>query len=63
MSGSGKSTLAAAVAPELAPLPGARVLRSDVTRKLLLGVAPETRLPAEAYNRDVTRRVYSALAA
>jgi predicted kinase len=61
LSGSGKSTLAAGLAPEIGLRPGARVLRSDVTRKLLLGAAPETRLPAEAYTPDVTRRVYDAL--
>ena len=61
LSGSGKSTLAASLAPELGLRPGARLLRSDVTRKLLLGAAPETRLPAAAYAPDVTRRVYAAL--
>jgi len=61
VSGTGKSTLAAALAPELGPRPGARVLRSDVTRKLLLGVAPETRLPASAYTRAISRRVYDTL--
>jgi len=45
LSGSGKSTLAAALAPAI----GARVLRSDVIRKRLFGVAPETPLPASAY--------------
>jgi uncharacterized protein len=61
LSGSGKSTLAAALAPELGLMPGARVLRSDVTRKLLLGADPETRLPPEAYTVDITHRVYQAL--
>ncbi len=61
LSGSGKSTLAAGLAPELGRRPGARLLRSDVTRKLALGAAPETRLPAEAYTPDITRRVYDAL--
>jgi uncharacterized protein len=61
LSGSGKSTLAAGLAPGIGLRPGARVLRSDVTRKLLLGAAPETRLPAEAYSSGVTRRVYDAL--
>ena len=61
MSGSGKSTLATALAPELGTRPGARVLRSDVTRKLLSGVAPETRLPANAYTRKMTREVYDTL--
>ena len=57
LSGTGKSTLAAA----LAPLLGARVLRSDVIRKRLFDVAPETRLPASAYTPRVSRRVYRTL--
>jgi uncharacterized protein len=61
LSGSGKSTVAAALAPELGLHPGARVLRSDVSRKLMLGAAPESRLPAEAYTPEITRRVYDAL--
>jgi aminoglycoside phosphotransferase family enzyme/predicted kinase len=61
LSGTGKSTLAAGLAPELGLRPGARVLRSDVTRKLLLGVDPEERLPATAYSRETSARVYDAL--
>jgi hypothetical protein len=61
LSGAGKSTLAAGLAPELGLRPGARVLRSDVTRKLLLGVDPEERLPATAYTREISARVYDAL--
>jgi aminoglycoside phosphotransferase family enzyme/predicted kinase len=57
LSGSGKSTLAAALAPSL----GARVLRSDVIRKRLFGVAPETRLPETAYASEVSHRVYARL--
>jgi hypothetical protein len=57
LSGSGKSTLAAALAARI----GARVLRSDVIRKRLFGVAPETRLPASAYAPEVSRGVYQAL--
>ena len=57
LSGTGKSTLAAALAPSL----GARVLRSDVIRKHLFGVAPETRLPADAYTTEVSCRVYETL--
>jgi uncharacterized protein len=45
LSGTGKSTLAAGLAPSL----GARILRSDVIRKQLFGVAPETRLATRAY--------------
>jgi hypothetical protein len=61
LSGSGKSTLAEGLAPELGLRPGARVLRSDVARKLLLGVDPEERLPATAYTQDTSARVYDAL--
>jgi len=57
LSGTGKSTLAAAIAPSL----GARVLRSDVIRKQLFGVAPETRLPTSAYSSQVSHRVYETL--
>jgi len=61
VSGTGKSTLAAGVAPEFGIRPGARILRSDVTRKLLWGVSPETRLPASAYTREISQRVYDGL--
>lgn len=60
-SGSGKSTLALALAPDLAPAPGARVLRSDVLRKALLDLPPETRLPANAYSHAMSKQIYAAL--
>ena len=62
LSGTGKSVLARALAPELLPAPGAVVLRSDVERKALFGVAETERLPAAAYTPDITRRTYAALA-
>jgi uncharacterized protein len=61
LSGSGKSTIAAALAPELGARPGARVLRSDVIRKRLFGAEPEARLPEDAYEPEVTTRVYECL--
>ncbi len=61
LSGAGKSTLAEGLAPELGLRPGARLLRSDVTRKLLLGVDPEERLPASAYTRETSAWVYDTL--
>lgn len=61
LSGTGKSTLAAALAPELGARPGARVLRSDVIRKRLFGLAPEARLPEHAYAPETTGRVYAVL--
>lgn len=62
LSGTGKSTLAQALAPHLGNPPGARLLRSDVLRKRLLGVVPETRLEAEGYAPAVTKMVYARLA-
>jgi aminoglycoside phosphotransferase family enzyme/predicted kinase len=61
LSGSGKSTLAAALAPQLGPPPGARILRSDVLRKRLFGVDPEEKLPPAAYTSEASRRVYAEL--
>ncbi len=59
--GTGKSTLARALAPELGAAPGALVLRSDEIRKRLHGVAPETRLPQEAYSSEASRAVTDEL--
>jgi aminoglycoside phosphotransferase family enzyme/predicted kinase len=61
LSGTGKSTLARALAAGFAPAPGARVVRSDVLRKRLHGVMPETRLPPSAYGAETTARVYDGV--
>jgi predicted kinase len=61
LSGTGKSTLAAALAPLLAALPGAVVLRSDLIRKRLFAARPEQRLGAEAYEPAANRAVYDRL--
>lgn len=61
LSGTGKSTMAATVAPLLGARPGARILRSDVIRKRLWGVSPETPLPAPAYSPEMSRRVYETI--
>jgi aminoglycoside phosphotransferase family enzyme/predicted kinase len=63
LSGTGKSLLAKALAPTLAPPPGALWLRSDSERKALLGVGESERLPPAAYTPEITRRVYAALTA
>jgi uncharacterized protein len=60
LSGSGKSTVAAGLAGDFAPAPGARHLRSDVLRKAMMGVPPETRLPRSGYTDAVSEHVYSA---
>ncbi len=62
LSGTGKSLLARALAAEIPPAPGAVVLRSDVERKVLFGIAETDRLPQTAYAPDVTTQVYAVLA-
>ncbi|QCG94193.1 hypothetical protein E6C67_09675 [Azospirillum sp. TSA2s] len=61
LSGTGKTKLAKGIAPDLGPSPGAVVLRSDVLRKRLCGVADTDRLPADGYAPAVTERVYDEL--
>lgn len=63
LSGTGKSVLARALASSLPPAPGAVVLRSDIARKRLFGKPDTARLPADAYTRAVTAKVYGSLAA
>jgi uncharacterized protein len=62
LSGTGKSVLARGLGSFMAPQPGAVVLRSDVLRKQLLGVRETDRLPANAYQRESSERVYLELA-
>jgi uncharacterized protein len=59
LSGSGKSTLAKRVAPLVAAVPGAVIIRSDVVRKRMCGVDPSERLGAAGYTPEVTQRVYA----
>ncbi len=61
LSGTGKSTIAAILAGKIGHAPAARILRSDVIRKRLFGAAPEERLPADAYSKETTERVYAKL--
>ena len=62
LSGTGKSALARALAPQLAPAPGAVVLRSDAERKTLFGKDEHDNLPEAAYSAAVTARVYATIA-
>ena len=62
LSGTGKSVLARALAPHIAPMPGAVVLRSDVERKVMFGAGETDKLAAEAYTPEVTARVYATIA-
>src|SRR5262249_43370250 len=61
LSATGKSALACALAPELAPAPGAVVLRSDVERKTIFGRDEHEQLPQDAYSPRMTARVYAAI--
>jgi hypothetical protein len=61
LSGTGKSVLARSLASAVPPLPGAVVLRSDVERKALFGVAETEPLPPNAYRMDATQSVYALL--
>jgi len=61
LSGTGKSVLAKALAPDIAPLPGALVLRSDVERKMRFGVGETEHLPPQAYRPDISAAIYQAL--
>jgi aminoglycoside phosphotransferase family enzyme/predicted kinase len=61
LSGVGKSTVAQALAPDFKPAPGTRVVRSDVLRKRMFNVTPETKLPPSAYENAITERVYGVL--
>ncbi|WP_456622656.1 MULTISPECIES: bifunctional aminoglycoside phosphotransferase/ATP-binding protein [unclassified Bradyrhizobium] len=62
LSGTGKTVLARTLAPAVAPLPGAVVLRSDVVRKQMFGVRNTDRLPSSAYTPELAARVYETLA-
>jgi aminoglycoside phosphotransferase family enzyme/predicted kinase len=61
LSGTGKSVLAGALAPGVAPPPGAVVLRTDVLRKQLFQLGETDRLPESAYAPDITGQVYEIL--
>lgn len=62
LSGTGKTTIARQVAPQIGAAPGAVILRSDVTRKRLMGVPETTRLPESAYAPQMNARVFHAMA-
>lgn len=63
LSGTGKTAVARALAPLVGALPGAVVLRSDVLRKRMLGVAEFDILAPSTYRPEVNARVYAHLAA
>jgi aminoglycoside phosphotransferase family enzyme/predicted kinase len=62
LSGTGKSSLARELAAFVGPAPGALIIRSDVERKKLFGVAETHPLPPEAYRPEASARTYDVLA-
>ncbi len=60
LSGTGKSTLADALAPGVGSIPGAVLVRSDVERKVMAGVAETEKLPFESYTQEASRQTYDA---
>lgn len=60
LSGTGKSTLADALAPTVGSIPGAVLVRSDVERKVMAGVAETEKLPFDSYTPQASQHVYEA---
>lgn len=61
LQGTGKTFVARALAPLLGAAPGALHLRSDEIRKRRAGVAPEARLPPEAYRPEESAAVHAEM--
>ncbi|MGZ8409639.1 MAG: bifunctional aminoglycoside phosphotransferase/ATP-binding protein [Hyphomicrobium sp.] len=61
LSGSGKSRLARWLAPHVGAPPGARVVRTDSTRKRLAGIALGSRLGSRGYSSEMNKRTYQAV--
>jgi predicted kinase len=61
LSGTGKSSLAREVAPMLPGSAGARILRTDVIRKQVRSIAPETPAAASAYTTDQRMLIYERM--
>ncbi|TVR84331.1 MAG: hypothetical protein EA405_01870 [Rhodospirillales bacterium] len=61
LSGSGKSRMARWLSPHLGMAPGARVVRTDSTRKRLAGIPLGQRLGPGGYSKRMTERTYRAV--
>ncbi len=61
ISGTGKTTIARLLAPGVGRAPGALIVRSDVERKRLFGVAETERLPESAYQGGANAHVYDRM--
>ncbi|MGA7324489.1 MAG: AAA family ATPase [Rhodomicrobium sp.] len=58
LSGTGKTTVAREIAPFVGAPPGALHLRTDIERKVMLGVSHDTRLPSSGYTAETSEQVY-----
>ncbi len=61
LSGSGKSRVAREIGGFTDPAPGAVVLRDDIIRKQILGVAPHEKLPSQSVSPAFEKVVYDIL--
>jgi uncharacterized protein len=61
LSGTGKSVLARGLAPGVAPLPGAVILRTDILRKEVFHVNETDPLPENAYRPEISKQIYEIL--
>jgi aminoglycoside phosphotransferase family enzyme len=61
LSGTGKTLAAKKIAPFVGAAPGAVHLRTDVERKLMYGVALDTKLPVSTYTEASRDAVYSRI--
>ncbi len=61
LSGSGKSQLARRLAPYIGAAPGARIVRTDSTRKRIAGIALGARLGSRGYSNEMNKRTYQAV--
>ncbi|MGA7324246.1 MAG: AAA family ATPase [Rhodomicrobium sp.] len=58
LSGTGKTTAAREVAPFIGAPPGALHLRTDIERKVMLGIDLNRRLPSSRYTAETSDQVY-----
>jgi aminoglycoside phosphotransferase family enzyme/predicted kinase len=61
LQGTGKTFVARGLAPGLGAAPGALHLRSDEIRKRRAGIAPEARLPPDAYRPEESAAVHAEM--
>lgn len=61
LSGSGKSRMGRELAPYIGLAPGARIARSDVLRKRLMGVDALSKLDASTYTPEMSKRTYETM--